>query len=175
MSKGGAMHVAIVDFIVNLNMFCWLSRSLALKTLDTKIFTPSTNRVLPEQNVVLITLKCFGKDVSQFSCNRYWGTQSQKHPWYHGLETSFLVFKSKFLQPLQHPQNHIITLKTKQNKMNSKQKWWKHFYSSQIKILATHALWHTPKHLIDSNVNLRWKQQKDMELGQAPWFAALLR
>jgi hypothetical protein len=25
--------------------------------------------------------------------------------------------------------------------MNSKQKWWKHFYSSQIKILATHALW----------------------------------
>jgi len=33
---------------VNLNMSCWLSRSLAFKTLDTKVSTPSTNWVLPK-------------------------------------------------------------------------------------------------------------------------------
>ncbi len=34
-SKGGAMHVATFDFIVNLNMPYWHSRSLAFKSLGT--------------------------------------------------------------------------------------------------------------------------------------------
>jgi hypothetical protein len=48
MSKGGAMHAASFDFIINLNMPYWLSRSLTLKTSSTKVFTPSNNCVLLE-------------------------------------------------------------------------------------------------------------------------------
>ncbi len=72
LSKGGAMHAIAFDFIINLNMPYWLSRSLALKTLSTKVSTPSNNCVLLEQKVILITTRCFGKDVIQFSYNQYW-------------------------------------------------------------------------------------------------------
>lgn len=48
------MLLHLASFL-NLNMSCWLSRSLAFKTLDTKVSTPSTNWVLPKQNVVSIT------------------------------------------------------------------------------------------------------------------------
>jgi hypothetical protein len=45
-SKGEAMHNATFNFIINLNMPYWLSRSLVLKTSNTKVSTPSTNWVL---------------------------------------------------------------------------------------------------------------------------------
>jgi hypothetical protein len=46
MSKGGAMNVVAFDFIINLNMPYWLSRSLALRISSTKVSTPSNKCVL---------------------------------------------------------------------------------------------------------------------------------
>jgi hypothetical protein len=52
-----------------------------------------------------------------------WGTQFQKHSWQHGLEILFPILESKIIQPLpKHPQNHIIELKIKQNKINLEEK-----------------------------------------------------
>ncbi len=82
------MHAVALDFIVYLNMLCWLSKSLALKTLGTKVSTPSNNCGLLEQNVVLITTSRFGKDVSQFTCNQYLGytiPRASLRPWAKNL------------------------------------------------------------------------------------------
>jgi hypothetical protein len=47
-SKGEAMHSVAFNLIINLNMPYWLSRSLVLKTSNTKVSTPSNNWVLPK-------------------------------------------------------------------------------------------------------------------------------
>jgi len=44
-SKGEAMHSVGFNFIINLNMPYWLSRSLVLKNSNTKVSTPSNNWV----------------------------------------------------------------------------------------------------------------------------------
>jgi hypothetical protein len=78
------MHVIPFDFIVNLNMPCWLSRSLALRTSSTKVSTPCNNCVLLEQKNVLIKQVFFGKDVSHSTCNQYLGytiPRTSMRPW----------------------------------------------------------------------------------------------
>jgi hypothetical protein len=74
------MHVIAFDFIVKLNMPCWLSRSLALRTSSTKVSTPSDNCVLLEQKVILIKQVFLGKMFHTLPITNTWDTQSQEHP-----------------------------------------------------------------------------------------------
>jgi len=93
-SKGEAMHAIAFYFIINLNMFCWLSRWLALRTSSTKVSTPSNNCVLLEHKIVLITTRCFGKNVTHSTCNRYWVytiPRASMTPWVGNLVSNFWI------------------------------------------------------------------------------------
>jgi hypothetical protein len=90
------MHAIAFDFIVNLNMPCWLSRSLALRTSSIKVSTPSNNCVLVkqktiliEQKVVLIKQVVLGKmSHSLCTCNQYLGyiiPRASVRPWVGNL------------------------------------------------------------------------------------------
>ncbi len=111
---------------------------LALRTSCTKVSTPSNNYVLLEQKVVLITTRCFVKNVSQYACSQYWGytiPRAYMTPWVGNLvsNSSTNVFaapakastlhnyprqpnlQSCFRQPLQKCED-----KTKINKLKNK-------------------------------------------------------
>jgi hypothetical protein len=47
------------------------------------------------------------------------------------------------------------------------------FYYQEKKNLVATKFDALPSSWIDANVNLKWKQRKNQELGHAPWFIAL--
>jgi hypothetical protein len=145
MSKGGIIHTIAFDFIINLNIPYWLSRSLVFKTSNTNVSIPSTNWVLLEQNVALITWRCFGKDISQSSCDQYWGytiPRASMTPWARKIICNSQI---NFFANLAKAPIKITKLQNK-TKWIEKKKWWKSCYNSWIKVFITHALQNTKLH-----------------------------
>lgn len=137
------MHVATFGFISQLEHVLLVIKIISIQDFRHKGFHPIHQLGFAKAKCCFNYLKTFWERHLTIYLQPLLGytiSKTSMIPWVGNLVFSFWInFFTTLTKTPTKPQNYIKN-KTKQNKIYWKQKWWKHFYSSQIKFFATCAL-----------------------------------